>query len=446
MSPRKRGDRPTEGGKRVRTPRQRPDSQGRAGVSAGTGVVAAPPPAPKAPPADVTPLDVPGLPRLRLGATPPVALPRGPDPDQQQRWLALWETWLTAPLHRKLALARSFIEESVDLDPSIALELMLELVPAARRAKRSAVVQALADLIAERHPRAYAEESFWFDTWRVENGLRARQDVRAPLLAAAARAADRPEPFADLLDQVLYFGRAADALESLRAAWPALRAADVAPASKRELSRRGAMLAAAAALADGASDVAGLRAAAMTFVAEADWATALSHQLLGAPGDPPPAARVVATPEVLALEFAATLQRDPRFSAGRFVLAHDELVRYLSGGVGPDGQKAWRGDIGNAFSPARLESYLGDGLGMMGAAPYRAATLAAALPSLLALMRERGIVTQPAAWRSFSALRDPVIGLAAGLAELTGELDLARAIVEAWEAAPPALSANHDGA
>jgi hypothetical protein len=376
--------------------------------------------------------------------------PRVIDPRQTEAWADLTMAWLTAPFPKKLAMARAFVEKTPALDSSIVLEIMLELVPAARRARKVAEIQALADLIARVQPQAYAEESFWFASWRCESALRGTGDLREPMLVAAREASARPEPFADLVDQLLFFCRGPDALAGLSAAWPTLAAA-LEPASQREQRRRGMLLAACAAGEAAHSGESDLRASVAPF-AQADdesWTTALVALLVR--GETPAydlthPSQAHASPDAVSLaclELALSLRLDPVWRGGRFVLAHDELVRYLARA---EGRKAGKGKAtgpASWFTRARLEAYLRDGMGM-GSAPFRAAALAAALPTLFVVLQQRHQLELAEAWHLYESLRDPVIGLAGALAELTGELDLARAVIAAWDAAPAALAPRGD--
>lgn len=377
------------------------------------------------------------------GAAP--SAPRVIDPRQTEAWADLTMAWLTAPFPKKLAMARDFVEKTPELDSSIVLEIMLELVPAARRAHKVALVQALADLIARVQPRAYAEESFWFASWRCESALRGAGDLREPLLVAAREAGARPEPFADLVDQLLFFCRGPEALAGLSAAWEAL-APVLEAQSQREQRRRGMLLAACA-----AAEAAGAREpevrqslAPFAHADDAAWTAALVSLLLH--GETPEYDLAHRSPDAASLaclEVALSLRLDPVWRGGRFVLAHDELVRYLGRA---DARKAGKGKalgLASWFTRARLEAYLQGGMGM-GSAPFRAAALAAALPTLFAVLQQHDQLGLADAWRLYESLRDPVIGLAGALSDLTGELDLARAVVAAWDAAPGALAPRRD--
>jgi hypothetical protein len=160
----------------------------------------------------------------------------GGSAEEKDRWAEFWEEYEVAGLDPRLEMAKHDIEESDGLDGDLAFELVEGVAAACQEDGRTTELEDLIGNIEKRTPKAFASESYWFHSWRVENALLSGGDLETPLMALAAEADRGIDQLFRIVDRLLYHCREAELRHALEIAWPPVRDShDIMEHSKVEL-------------------------------------------------------------------------------------------------------------------------------------------------------------------------------------------------------------------
>lgn len=167
---------------------------------------------------------------------------RAREDPEAELWGAFWNRYEEASLDDKLAMAKDTIEHEPKLDGGIAFDLV-ESLCSLQRQGRVSDFGAVIDLVQERHPDAFAAEAHWFNSWRVENALLTRTELRAPLMALAQDAAKGIDEFFRIVHRVMFYDHLDELTDAINAAWPAVkRDRSIMAHAKAELADIGTVL------------------------------------------------------------------------------------------------------------------------------------------------------------------------------------------------------------
>jgi len=344
----------------------------------------------------------------------------------EQRWERFFSDFESAPLDRRLQMARGVVETEPDFDGEWVFELCGGVVPLLLREGQLDEVDDFLDLIMARQPAAAREEAHWLASYRTESALlRGKGNVRTALLAWVPHARRNVECFEAMLDRLCFHNRIDDALAAAESAWPRLRSDPDLLNPERWFLRRAVEL-----LIDHAvdsrpalsPDEPSLWAALAPFLPDLDrnWVqqeicvrAAPSPRAWQASDLVRPGEKAEESLYLLCMDFRDMLHRSLGWSLARAELGREELSRALLSSERPPHSKP-KGERGSAATdkrlwlvpnPDRIEQYIQGFADSFTCKPHRVAALTLALSPWLSFLVELGFLPSPQAYSIAGELR-----------------------------------------